>query len=165
MLIAIWAQAENGLIGNQGKLPWRLPADLQYFREQTIGHTLVMGRKTFEGMGGRPLPGRKTVILTRDHDYQVKHENVQVLHSKAEVLQLAKDSEQPVYIAGGAEVYQLFEPYYDRLLKTVITGDFAGDAYFPKIDCSPYELVSSIAGVQDEKNQYPFHFETWQRKP
>lgn len=91
------------------------------------------------------------MILTRDHDYQVKHENVQVLHSKAEVLQLAKDSEQPVYIAGGAEVYQLFEPYYDRLLKTVITGDFAGDAYFPKIDCSPYELVSNIAGVQDEK--------------
>ncbi len=164
MLIAIWAQAEDGLIGRKGHLPWRLPADLQFFKQQTLGNTLVMGRKTFEGMGGRPLPGRRTILLTHDISYRVDHPDVLVMHTPEEVRQLAEQLDQPVFIAGGAQIYQLFEPYYDLLLRTVIEGDFAGDAYFPPFDFTSYELVEQTDGIVDEKNKYPHHFEKWIRK-
>lgn len=164
MLIAIWAQAEDGLIGRQGHLPWRLPADLQFFKQQTLGNTLVMGRKTFEGMGSRPLPGRQTILLTHDQTYQVPHPDVLVMHTADEVRQLAEQMEEPVFIAGGAQIYQLFEPYYDQLLRTVIEGKFAGDAYFPPFDFDDYELISQKEGHVDEKNLYPHRFEKWSRK-
>ena len=164
MLIAIWAQAEDGLIGQAGHLPWHLPVDLQYFKEQTLGKTIVMGRKSFEGMGSRALPKRKTLLLTSDHSYQVADANVQVMHQVSEVLDYAKTAETPVYIAGGAQVYKAFEPYYDVLLRTVIEGEFQGDTYFPDFDFSGYRLVETRPGVVDEKNHYPHHFEMWQKR-
>jgi dihydrofolate reductase/thymidylate synthase len=88
MLIAIWAQDKNGLIGKDNHLPWHLPNDLRFFKEMTLEHTLVMGRKTFEGMGGRPLPRRQTIVLTHDKDYHA--ENVLIMHSLEEVLDFDK---------------------------------------------------------------------------
>lgn len=91
MLAAIWAQDENGLIGKEDRLPWRLPNDLKFFKQMTEANTLVMGRKTFEGMGSRPLPNRQTIVLTRDSSY--KAEGVHVMHSVEDVLALEKETD------------------------------------------------------------------------
>ncbi|NHL43380.1 dihydrofolate reductase, partial [Enterococcus faecium] len=109
MLAAIWAQDENGLIGKEDRLPWRLPNDLKFFKQMTEANTLVMGRKTFEGMGSRPLPNRQTIVLTRDSSY--KAEGVHVMHSVEDVLALEKETDGIFFIAGGSAVYQEFLPF------------------------------------------------------
>lgn len=161
MLTAIWAQDEKGLIGNEGTLPWHLPNDLKFFKEKTTGHTIVMGRKTFEGMGSRPLPNRTSIVMTRDLDYQAA--GVLVMHTVQEVLDYAKDHEDTL-ITGGAGIFQAFMPYLDKIYRTVIQGEFAGDVYFPEIDWQDWQLVESQPGVVDEKNNYPHTFETYLRK-
>lgn len=162
MLIAIWAQDQNGLIGKEEKLPWHLPNDLNFFRKTTEGHTVVMGRTTFEGMGKRLLPKRQTIILTRNQEYHVP--GALVMHTVSEVLDYAKSSDTTTFITGGANVYQQFIPYCDQLYRTVIEGEFTGDRHFPEIDWSPFEKVASRQGDVDEKNVYPHVFETFQRK-
>lgn len=160
MLAAIWAQDKNGLIGKEDRLPWHLPADLQYFKAKTLGQTIVMGRRTFEGMGGRALPQRQTVVLTSNPDYQAA--DVQILHSPEEVLSLARSRE--VFIVGGASIYQWFLPHCQRLYRTVIDEAFEGDTYFPPVDWYRWQLVARKAGKMDEKNIYPHRFETYQLK-
>ncbi|MCC9274151.1 MAG: dihydrofolate reductase, partial [Enterococcus aquimarinus] len=113
MLAALWAEDLQGIIGKDQTLPWHLPNDLKYFKEMTIGKTIVMGRTTFEGMGSRPLPNRQTIVLTRNPDYQA--EGVTVMHSVDDVLAYAKTKEEPTMIIGGAVVFQDFLPYYDLL--------------------------------------------------
>jgi len=163
MLVAIWAEDDHHLIGKDNFLPWRLPEDLKRFKMLTQGNTVVMGRKTFEGMGSRPLPNRKTIILTRDPDYKVEHEDVTVMHNVREVLRYAekvKDRET-VYIAGGTQIFKAFEPYVTKLMRTVVHGDFEGDAYFPDFDYSAFKLLKKRPGLKDEKNIYDYDFETW----
>lgn len=159
---AIWAQDQNGLIGREGVLPWHLPADLAFFKCMTVGHTLVMGRKTFEGMNKRLLPDRETIILTGQKDYEVP-EGARVLHSVDEVLEATKDSKKTVMIAGGGKVFEGFMPYTDVFYRTVIEESFEGDAYFPEVDWSCWEKVAVQEGKMDEKNSYPFRFETYYR--
>lgn len=161
MLTAIWAQDEKGLIGKDGTLPWHLPNDLKFFKEKTIGHTLVMGRKTFEGMGKRALPNRKTIILTSDAAYQ--SETVTIMHSLEEVLRYAEEQEE-VFIGGGAGVFQAFLPYCEKIYRTVIQETFEGDTFFPELDWSQWRLAEEVTGVVDEKNHYPHVFQTWVRK-
>lgn len=161
MLIAIWAQDQNGLIGKNNRLPWRLPADLQFFKQTTLHHTLVMGRKTFEGMGSRPLPNRQTIVLTRDENYQ--GENILVMHSLTEVLNFCQKQSEDVFIAGGSGIYQEFLPYCDKLYRTVIEADFEGDAYFPEISWQGYQLCERNKGIKDQKNPYDYYFETYQK--
>lgn len=159
MLIAIWAQDKNGLIGKNDRLPWHLPNDLRFFREKTVNNTLVMGRKTFEGMGGRPLPNRQTIVLTKNTAYQ--NDQVLVMHSVEEVIAYSKRTETIIYIAGGSAVYEAFLPHCDELYRTVIDHSFEGDTYFPAVDWNEWQLVQQIAGTMDEKNQYPHVFETF----
>lgn len=161
MLVAIWAQDKNGLIGKNNRLPWHLPNDLRFFKETTLNHTLVMGRKTFEGMGGRPLPNRQTIVLTRDQSYQAP--NVIIMHSPAEVLAYAKKNAGITFIAGGSAIYQEFLPDCQKIYRTVIDADFEGDAYFPTVEWEQWELTESVEGQQDEKNPYLYRFETYQR--
>ena len=162
MLAALWAEDLQGVIGKDQTLPWHLPNDLKYFKEMTIGKTIVMGRTTFEGMGSRPLPNRQTIVLTRNPDYQA--EGVTVMHRVDDVLAYAKTKEEPTMIIGGAVVYQDFLPYYDLLYRTVIEENFSGDTYFPSLEWQDWELVSSIPGVTDEQNVYSHRFETYRRK-
>lgn len=105
MISFLWAEDENGLIGKNNELPWRLPADLKYFKETTMGHPIVMGRKTFESIG-RPLPGRKNIILTRDKAFQA--EDCLVFHSKDELLEWIEQYDSEVFITGGSEIFRLF---------------------------------------------------------
>ncbi|MDT2639458.1 dihydrofolate reductase [Enterococcus dongliensis] len=161
MLIAIWAQDENGLIGKNNHLPWHLPNDLQFFKEKTSNHTLVMGRKTFEGMGGRPLPNRQTIVLTRDKDYQAK--NVLVMHTVEDVLAYDQANEGETFIAGGSAIYTEFLPYCEKIYRTFIADSFEGDAYFPVLAWDEWQLTAREAGKKDEKNPYPYYFETYTR--
>ena len=136
-LSAIVAMASNRCIGKDNALPWRLSADLQRFKQLTLGHTLVMGRKTYESIG-RPLPGRTTIVVTRQRDYAP--EGVRVAHSLEQALELAPGDE--VFIAGGADLYQQALERVRRLYLTRIDRDYAGDTFFPELDLSGWRLVA-----------------------
>jgi dihydrofolate reductase len=125
----IAAMAENRVIGSGAKIPWDLPDDRKRFREITWGHPVVMGRKTFETLGG-PLPGRKNIVLTRDRGYRA--EGCLVTHERDEVLFAAADADE-LFVCGGGEVYREFLPLADRIYLTVLHRVVDGDVLFPKI--------------------------------
>lgn len=162
MLAAIWAQDEQGLIGKDEYMPWHLPNDLKFFKQMTEDNSIVMGRKTFEGMGSKPLPNRKTIVLTSDRSYQAQ--GAIIMHSVEEVLAYAKEFAGITFIAGGSVVYKNFLPYCDVLYRTVIQHSFEGDTYFPPVDWDEWTLINLSEGEQDQKNNYPYQFETYQRK-
>lgn len=159
MISLIFAMDQNQLIGNNNGLPWRLPADLRYFKQVTGGKIVIMGRKTFESIG-KPLPNRTNWILTRDSSFQP--EGGKTFASVEEVL-AALPPEEEVFVIGGAEVYARFLPVADRLYITRIDHAFAGDAYFPPIDWSEWELFKREEGTVDAQNPYRHTFEVWQR--
>ncbi|WP_164009551.1 dihydrofolate reductase [Pyxidicoccus trucidator] len=154
-LSAIVAMASNRVIGANNQLPWRLPADLARFKKLTMGHTLIMGRKTYESIG-RPLPGRTIVVLTRRQDYAP--EGVKVAHSLDEALALANGGE--VFIAGGTDIYTQLMERVDRLYLTRISREFPGDAYFPEMDCARWRLVEQ---EHHPEGELPFAFLTYER--
>lgn len=155
----IWAMAQNGVIGRDNKLPWRLPRDMAFFKEQTINKTVLMGRKTWESFGGKSLPNRRNVVLTRDQRYQA--EGAEVIHSLEEGLQLAKQEE--LMVIGGAEIYALFWPHADRLIVTRIEETFEGDTTFPKLDWNGWNIVSETLGIKDDRNPYEYRFVVYER--
>ncbi|MDR0300287.1 MAG: dihydrofolate reductase [Streptococcaceae bacterium] len=161
-IIGIWAEDRKGLIGSNNKLPWHLPAELKHFKESTMGQAILSGRKTFESMGKRALPGRVNIVLTRDRDYQA--ENVVILHDKAEVLSWYKQQDKSLFITGGAEIFRLFEDKLDGLVRTIVDGEFKGDTWFPvDFDFDKFSLVDSSLFHADEKNPYDFEIFTYQR--
>jgi len=160
MIALLWAEDENGIIGKDNTLPWHLPSDLKYFKAETLNHKIVMGRKTFEGMGKRLLPKRETILLTRQKDYAF--EGATVLNNVQDVLDLDKDDE-PLFIIGGSEIFSEFLPYADYLYQTKIHADFEGDTFFPAIDWTVWELAESTMGTVDEKNHYAHEFKVFKR--
>ncbi|MFE8601962.1 dihydrofolate reductase [Archangium violaceum] len=154
---AIVAMATNRCIGRDNTLPWRLPADLKRFKQLTMGHTLVMGRKTYESIG-RPLPGRTMVVVTRQRDYAP--EGVQVAHSLELALELARGDE--VFIAGGADLYRQAMPHVRRLYLTRIDRDYEGDTFFPEVDLSGWKLVAEEHHPATA-TEPPFSFLTYER--
>lgn len=160
MITMIWAQDKNGLIGKNGQLPWRLPNDLKFFKEQTLHQTIVMGRVTFEGMGKRLLPNRDTIILTRDANYDAN--GATVMTSVEDILTLSKN--KPIFILGGSSIYQLFAPHASQFIKTEIEGAFEGDAYIPEMPYEQFVLEETIDGITDEKNHHPHTFKFYKRK-
>ncbi|GIN56568.1 dihydrofolate reductase [Lederbergia ruris] len=161
MISFLWAEDENRLIGKDNQLPWRLPADLKYFKETTMGHPIVMGRKTYESIG-KPLPGRTNIVLTRNPSFKV--DGCEVLHSKADFLSWAKKTDEEIFVIGGAEIYRLFIDEVDQLYVTKIFEQFEGDEYFPKINWENWQLVSKKPGIKDEKNPYDYEFRKYVRK-
>ncbi|MBP1157213.1 MULTISPECIES: dihydrofolate reductase [unclassified Paenibacillus] len=160
----ILAMDEARGIGRNNKLPWRLPADLAFFKKTTLGHTILMGRKTYESIG-RPLPGRHNVILTRDASF--KAEGSEVLHSVEEAAAAygrggSKETEE-LFVIGGAEVYGLMLPYADRMYITEIAHRFEADAFFPDVDQEQWRVVSRERGIRDDKNPYDFEFVIYER--
>ena len=132
----IWAMAENGVIGRDNRLPWRLPVDMKHFMTTTMGKPVIMGRKTLESMKS-PLPGRTNIVLTRDPLWQ--RDGVQVVGELSEALDLAEqqgliDGVDETMIIGGAEIYALALPLAERLYVTRVHAEPAGDVYFPPID-------------------------------
>ncbi|MCQ4085585.1 dihydrofolate reductase [Saccharibacillus sp. JS10] len=159
VITLIWAQDEQELIGKNNTMPWRLPADLAYFKSQTVGKAIVMGRKTWESFGSKPLKDRQNIVLTRNKAFQA--EGATVVHSIEEALQMAESEE--VMIIGGAEIYALYLPIADQLRVTQVQGTFEGDTFFPSLDKSAWKLVSSEKGIVDEKNKYEHEFQVYER--
>lgn len=153
----IWAQASNGVIGKNNDLPWRLPRDMAYFKQQTQHKTVVMGRKTWESFGSKPLPNRRNIIITRSQDFTAT--GAEIVYSVVEAIELV-DQEELVVI-GGSTIYKEFLERADRLLVTKIDHDFAGDTYFPKVDWSQWKQVGNTQGIRDEKNDYDYCFEEY----
>lgn len=145
-LSMIVAMARNQVIGIENRLPWHLPEDLKHFRSLTMGHHLIMGRKTFESIG-RPLPGRTTVIVTRDSDYRV--EGCLIAHSIEQAIELSRtDSE--VFFVGGSTLYAQTLAMMDRLYITEIQAEYQGDAHFPEFDRSVWhELTRENRRTED----------------
>lgn len=154
----IWAQASNGVIGKDNDLPWRLPRDMAYFKQQTQHKTVVMGRKTWESFGGKPLPNRRNIIITRSQEFTAT--DAEVVYSVEEAMQLAGQDNE-LMVIGGSTIYEQFLQYADRLLMTKIDHDFAGDTYFPEVDWSQWQQASITEGIRDEKNDYDYRFEEY----
>lgn len=136
-LSIIAALDKNSLIGSKGTLPWHLPEDLAWFKEQTLGKVVVMGRKTWLSLG-KSLPGRRNIVLTNNKDFCA--EGAELVHSVEEILAVAKHNE--VFIIGGAEVFKQFLPLSDKLYLSFIDAAFAGDTYFPPYDIEEWALTS-----------------------
>ena len=139
MLSIIVAVAENNIIGGDNKLLWHIPEDLKRFKSITSGNTIVMGRKTFESLPG-VLPNRKHVVITRDKNYTVDNENVEVIHSLSEVINKYKNSSEPAFIIGGGEIYKQLIHNVDNLLLTKVFKSFDGDTSFPQIDLNEFAV-------------------------
>lgn len=148
---AIVAMAENRVIGNQNQLPWHLSADLKHFKEITTGHTVIMGRKTYESIG-KPLPNRQNVIMTRDMAYQAQ--GCVVVNTLAQAL--ARDGQ--LFVIGGAEIYKLAWPKLTKLYLTLVHHAVKGDARFPEFDLKQWHAVSQEDHKADDKNQYDYSF-------
>ncbi len=153
----IAAMDKNMLIGNKGKMPWHLSADLVRFRKITMGHIVVMGRKTFESLG-KALDGRRNIILSKNTAF--KAEGYTVVSSVEECLKLCGNEE--TYIIGGAEVFRLFLPIADKLYLTRIEHEFEGDTYFPEYDGQNWKIVSEEEGIVTEKSPYPHRFAVYE---
>ncbi len=130
----IVACGENGVIGHGGKIPWRSREDMRFFKETTMGHCMLMGRKTYDSIG-RPLPGRKTIVLTRDPSFTADP-GVIVVHDLAAALHVAREQKEysePLFVVGGAEIYKLTQDLADDIFLTWVQGDFTGDAFYSGI--------------------------------
>lgn len=163
MLAYVWAEDENKVIGKGGELPWRLPADMAFFKKITMRGDIVTGRKTYETIPIRPLAGRRNIILTSQEDYGPP--GAIVVYSKEEVLELDEKNDTDLYIIGGSSLFKMFEDEVDELYRTVIHDTFEGDTYFPEdFNFKPFELIKSEAGPVDERNKHKHTFELWRRK-
>lgn len=156
----IAAVSDNGVIGRDGRLPWHLPADLARFKRLTTGHHMVMGRRTWESIGCRPLPGRPTIVVTRSRTYSA--DLARVAHSLEEALELAAGDDE-VFIAGGEAIYRIGLRLADRIHLTRIHAEFEGDTFFPDFDEREWSLTLEERHEPDAKNAHPYTFLVYER--
>jgi dihydrofolate reductase len=161
-LSLLLAADENNVIGKDNQLPWHLPNDLKYFKNLTWGMPILMGRKTFDSIG-KPLPGRKSIVITRDQNWSFQ--NVDVVHSIEEAIELAKQQDvKEIFVIGGAEIFKTSLSDANRIYLTRIHNTFEGDVYFPELNFNVWNLVNEKHCEQDEKNMYAHTFQVWERK-
>ncbi len=158
----IAAMAHDRVIGKDNQMPWHLPADLAHFKRITLGKPVLMGRKTFESIG-RPLPGRRNLVISRNPDYQA--EGIEVVGSvEAALALLAGSSVEELMVIGGGHLYAEMLPSADCLYLTRIDLAVEGDTRFPAFDDGQWQRVDCESHPADEKNPHPYSFETWQRR-
>lgn len=158
MISLIVAHDKKRVIGYNKGMPWHLPGDLQYFKEVTMGKPMIMGRKTFESIG-RPLPGRRNIVITRNSDYTA--DGIEVVSSLDEALEIAGEAEETMII-GGEQIFRLSLPFADRLYVTYINHEFPGDTYFPSYDENEWELVSQQDPISTPEG-YTFQYLIYDR--
>jgi len=160
--IIMAAKAKNNVIGKDNDLIWHLPADLKFFKQTTKGHTLIMGRKTFESLAN-PLPHRDSWIVTRNRDYSA--DGITTFLSIKSAIRVAEQKGlETVFILGGGEIYRQSMDLADKLIITEVHENFEGDTVFPEIDQSIWKEVSREEHKADEKNKYDFAFVEYLRK-
>jgi len=147
IISSIVAMASNRVIGNRGDIPWKIPGEQKMFKEITLGHTVIMGRKTYESIG-RPLPGRTNIVITRQSDYQAS--GCIVAHDLDGAFQSCPPQETEAFICGGGQLYQESLPVTDRIYLTVLPREVDGDTYFPEISETDFKISKSefIDGVE-----------------
>jgi len=151
------------VIGKNNQLPWQMPADLQYFKKITLGKPVIMGRKTYESIG-KPLPGRKNIIITRDRNFPTPSSECQIVHSVTEALALEsiQDCEE-VCVIGGSQIFEETLTIANYLYLTFIEADISGDVYFPEWDKSLWVEISRERHLKDDKNPYDYSFVVFER--
>ena len=160
----IAALAKNRTIGRDNAMPWRLPEDLKRFKQLTLGHTVIMGRKTFESIlaaMGKPLPGRDSVVITRSREWSSP--GCRVAHSIEAALAVAENQKE-AFVIGGAEIYALALPLASRLYLTEIERDFEGDAFFPKFNRADWLETSRESHYLDGNGSFDYHFVVYDRR-
>ena len=162
MLSIIVAKAKNNVIGKDNQLLWHIPDDLKRFKKFTTGHTIIMGRKTFESLE-KILPNRNHIVFTQNPDFKVDDENVEVVHSMLQIQEYIENDEE-AFVIGGAIIYNLLMPYVKKMYITEIDKDFDGDAFFPKIDETKWKEVSREKGPEDEGNDFTYEYVTYEKR-
>ena len=155
----IVAMTKDRVIGSQGTLPWHITEDLRRFKKLTMGHALVMGRKTYESIG-RPLPGRRSIVISRQAGYAPT--GVETATSLAQALKMTNDDAQP-FIIGGAQIYKLALPYTNCLYVTRVYADVTGDTFFPEVNWDEWELVEDSRSQTSQTSPYEFSFQKYVR--
>ena len=153
-VVIIAAVASNGVIGYRNRMPWHLPEDLKRFRQLTLGHAVIMGRRTFESIGA-PLAGRENIVITRSPDWT--RSDCHAAHSLEAALAAVR-ARQDAFVIGGAEIYALALPIASRLHITEIERDFEGDAFFPEFDRSRWREISRESRVLEGVGGFSYHF-------
>ena len=161
MLSIIVAKSINNAIGKDNKLLWKIPDDMKRFKEITTGHTVIMGRKTFESIG-KVLPNRLNIILTRDPNYKIDDPNVKILGGVSDLEEYISD-ENENFVIGGAQIYSILMPKCQKLYVTQVDKDFVGDTYFPIIRENEWEIIQKVDGPKDENN-FKYEYITYERK-
>ena len=152
----IAAIGKNGELGKDNKLLWRLSADLKKFKETTLGHYLIMGRKTYESIG-RPLPGRTTIVVTRNRDYQAA--GCLIAFGLDEAIEMAKEQgAENLFVCGGGELYQQALESVSKIYLSLVDFEGEADAFFPKFEEEEWKLLESESFQKDEKNQYDWEY-------
>lgn len=159
MLSIIVAIAQNGTIGDKNALLWHIKEDMRFFRTTTSGHAVIMGRKTFESLGCKPLPKRTNIVISRS---EREYEGALLAHSLEEAVGMVSDDEE-IFIIGGAQIYKEALSVADRLYITRVERDYEGDTSFPEIDMSQWRLVDEVRHERGEEFEYPFAFLTYDR--
>jgi dihydrofolate reductase len=158
----IVAVSENNVIGKDNKLPWRLPADMKYFKNATWAMPVIMGRKSFESLG-KPLAGRKNIVITRNNNWEA--DGVEAVQSIDQAITLAAQTDaKEIFITGGAEIFKAALPSADRIYLTRIHANFDGDTFFPELNEDEWRVASTKEYEPDEKNKYSMSFQVWERK-
>jgi dihydrofolate reductase len=159
MVSIIVAIAQNGTIGDKNALLWHIKEDMRFFRTTTSGHPVIMGRKTFESLGSKPLPKRTNIVITRaDREF----EGALTAHSLKEAIRMAGEDEE-IFIMGGAQIYREALSVADRMYITRVERDYEGDTSFPEIDFSQWKLVDVVRHERGEEYESPFEFRTYDR--
>lgn len=156
----IVATDSKGGIGKNNALPWHLPADLKYFKALTTGHTIIMGRKTFESIG-RALPNRRNIVITRQ---DLEFQDAEVTHSLESAISLCNEGDD-VFVIGGSEIFRLALPKANRLFITLIHHEFDADTFLPEIEQEKWKEVKREDKQPDEKNRFSYSFVTFEKVP
>jgi dihydrofolate reductase len=161
-LSLIAALAENGTIGKDNELPWHLPDDFKWFKQNTLGKPVIMGRRTWESIGSKPLPGRKNIVVTRSPSSPVA--GVEMAFNLQGAVELAGRGDE-VVIIGGARLYADALPIADQMYLTRVHAEIEGDTVFPEITWDQWERVSLDKHTADDRHAYAFTCEIWKRRP
>jgi len=162
MLSIIVAVGRNNAIGKDNQLLWKLSNDLKRFKEITTGHTIIMGRKTFQSLP-RILPNRQHIVLTKDKSININHEQVTVFYSIDKLLGVL-DAQKEQFVIGGGEIYKALMPFCTRIYLTSVDKEFEADTFFPTLDFNEWRVISEEEGLIDEKNNLPHKFIVLERK-
>lgn len=160
MTTIVVAMGKNNEIGSDNRLLWHLPKDLKHFKEITSGHPVIMGRKTYESIG-KPLPNRTNIVVSRKKDWF--EEGILIVGSIKEAVKFAKKIDEEIFIIGGGTIYDQTMEIVDKLEVTLVKANLEADTFFPEIDSTIWKKTNEICHEKDEKNQYDFCFQTFEK--